>query len=87
MTRRPSLIVDDPQQTSRPPVASLPESKPKSDRKAAREGKRGVVFWVSREAYQELQVATKRMETTIQAAGEEMLTEWFRRHAIKAPPV
>jgi len=40
---------------------------------------------VDRADYQELQVATARMETTIQAAGVEMLADWFAKYGIKQP--
>jgi len=80
MARRPSLA-QPPRQAPAAPAPRPPDpATPKS-----RQGKRSVMFWIDRAAYQELQVATARMETTIQAAGEEMFADWCRKHAIKLP--
>jgi hypothetical protein len=86
MARRPPISLTPslpaPAEPKPAPVAQQPQGWRKS---STREGRRAVAFWVDRADYQELQVATARMETTIQAAGVEMLADWFAKYGIKQP--
>jgi hypothetical protein len=85
MARRPPISLTQPSQELEP--EKVPEAQLRMGwRKAAtREGKRAVAFWADKADYLELQVATARMETTIQAAGLEMLSDWFAKHGIRQP--
>src|SRR3954452_5587363 len=100
MARRPpiSLIpsLPAPAEPKPAPVTQQPQGWRKS---STREGRRAVAFWVDRADYQELQVATARMETTIQAdclgiakqpgpqrrRGAHFGPELLRRHAQRSP--
>ena len=68
MPRRPSLTM--PERAAPPPK---PEP-PKSYRAATRVGRRAVTFFLDEADYLELQLSSKRMNTTIQALGEGLLT-------------
>lgn len=77
MPRRPSLTM--PERAAPPPK---PEP-PKSYRAATRVGRRAVTFFLDEADYLELQLSSKRMNTTIQALGEEWFDRWARENAIK----
>lgn len=74
MARKPPL--------SAPELAPKPEAK---ERPAGRAGKRAVAFWIDPVIYEEFVVATVRLHTTIQNAGDEMLADWMLKHGFKVP--
>lgn len=101
MTKRPSLtntrtlprpapqaaeearfFIDEPHTITEVDLALRPAPRA---RQPSRENKRALMVWLDKAAYQEIQVAAIRMETTLQAAGEEMVRLWCARHAVRLP--
>lgn len=72
----------------KPPLSSPippPPKVPDASKQSSRTGKRAVAFWVDEASYEEFQIATVRLRTTIQAAGEDMLAAWMHQHGMKLP--
>jgi hypothetical protein len=59
-----------------------PIIKPLAGRPAAREGKRGVAFWLAPEAYEQLAMLGIRRRKKLQALMEEATDLLFREHGL-----
>jgi hypothetical protein len=63
-------------------LTSQPATKPPAPRPAAREGKRGVAFWLAPEAYEQLATLGIRRRRKIQALMEEATDLLFREYGL-----
>jgi len=63
-------------------LTNRPAAKPHATRPAAREGKRGVAFWLAPEAYEQLATLGIRRRRKIQALMEEATDLLFREYGL-----
>ncbi len=92
MARRPSMLETTPLKAPAPQdsepnkapntLASRQVSKPPAVRPAAREGKRGVAFWLAPEAYEQLAMLGIRRRRKLQALMEEATDLLFREYGL-----
>jgi hypothetical protein len=79
--KAPAPQVSEPSKVPGIPVAR-PITKPPAPRPAAREGKRGVAFWLAPEAYEQLAMLGIRRRKKLQALMEEATDLLFREHGL-----
>ena len=80
MARRPSMadaLAPSPPAQPAQPVVPVPASPPKG-RPAAREGKKGIAFWVDPAAGKQLALIGVEEDRTVQSLMEEALDLLFR---------